>query len=37
MFFMGIGAYLSSHIVSEQKAGKQLPLPWERCHFFSDE
>ncbi len=37
-FFIGIAltlgafffAYMSSHLVSEKKAGKQIPLPWER-------
>jgi DMSO/TMAO reductase YedYZ heme-binding membrane subunit len=23
-------AYMSSHIVSEKKAGKTIPLPWEK-------
>jgi hypothetical protein len=23
-------AYMSSHIVDEQKRGKQIPLPWEK-------
>lgn len=23
-------AYMSSHMVSEKKAGKELPLPWDR-------
>ena len=23
-------AYMSSHLVSEKKAGKQIPLPWEK-------
>lgn len=27
---MGFFAYMSSHLVSEQKAGKKLPLPWEK-------
>ena len=22
--------YMSSHIISEEKAGKSIPLPWER-------
>lgn len=25
-------AYMSSHMVSEKKAGKQIPLPWEKKH-----
>jgi Tfp pilus assembly protein PilO len=30
-FIFGAGwfAYMSSHLVSEKKAGRQLPLPWE--------
>ena len=27
-------AYMSSHMISEKKAGKTLPLPWERGGFF---
>lgn len=27
---MGIVVYLSSHLISERKAGKTLPLPWEK-------
>lgn len=23
-------AYMSCHVVSEQKAGKRIPLPWEK-------
>lgn len=23
-------AYMSSHLVSEQKKGKRIPLPWEK-------
>ena len=23
-------AYMSSHLVSEKKAGKNIPLPWEK-------
>lgn len=23
-------AYMSSHLVSEKKAGKSIPLPWEK-------
>ena len=32
LFVLGAGffAYMSSHLVSEKKAGRQLPLPWER-------
>lgn len=30
LVFMGLAAYMSSHIISERKAGKQLPLPWEK-------
>lgn len=26
----GYFAFMSSHIVSEQKAGKHIPLPWEK-------
>jgi len=27
-------AYMSSHLVSEKKAGKTIPLPWEKGGFF---
>ena len=27
--FMGFIAYMSSHMVSEKKAGHRIPLPWE--------
>lgn len=27
-------AYMSSHMVSEKKAGKTIPLPWERNYKF---
>jgi len=27
---MGFFAYMSSHLVAEKKAGKKLPLPWEK-------
>lgn len=30
----GFFAYMSSHMVSEKKAGKALPLPWERNYKF---
>jgi len=30
LIVMGLAAYMSSHIISERKAGKQLPLPWEK-------
>ena len=30
LIFMGWAAYMSSHIISERKAGKQIPLPWEK-------
>jgi len=32
LFTIGAGffAYMSSHMVSEKKAGKQIPLPWEK-------
>ena len=30
LVFMGWFAYMSSHLVSEQKAGRSLPLPWEK-------
>ncbi len=23
-------AYMTSHMISERKAGKQIPLPWEK-------
>lgn len=26
----GFFAYMSNHLVSEKKAGRTLPLPWER-------
>ena len=28
--FAGFFAYMTSHLVSEKKAGKTIPLPWER-------
>ena len=27
---MGAFAYMSAHLVSEQKQGKAIPLPWEK-------
>ncbi len=30
LIFIGWAVYMSSHIVSEQKAGKKIPLPWEK-------
>ena len=30
LIVMGLAAYMSSHIISERKAGKGLPLPWEK-------
>jgi hypothetical protein len=27
---MAFFAYMSSHLVSEKKAGKTIPLPWEK-------
>ena len=30
LIIMGIVVYLSSHLISERKAGKTLPLPWEK-------
>lgn len=32
LFFIGAGyfAFMSSHINSELKAGKRIPLPWEK-------
>mgnify|MGYP001194817422 CR=1 FL=1 len=27
--FMGFFAYMSCHIVEEEKQGKRIPLPWE--------
>jgi len=32
MFVIGSGffAYMTSHIIAERKAGKQIPLPWEK-------
>jgi len=32
--FMAFFAYMSCHIVSEKKARKTLPLPWEKGGFF---
>ena len=29
---MAFFAYMSSHLVSEKKAGKTIPLPWEKKH-----
>lgn len=29
-------AYMSSHMISEQKLGKQIPLPWERNNTIFD-
>ena len=26
----GLFAYMSSHIIAERKAGKHIPLPWEK-------
>lgn len=31
---MAFFAYMSSHLVSEKKAGKTIPLPWEKGGFF---
>ena len=28
--------YMSSHMISEQKLGKQIPLPWERNNTIFD-
>ena len=33
MFFF---AYMSSHLVSEKKAGKTIPLPWEKNYEEQD-
>ena len=33
MFFF---AYMSSHLVSEKKAGKTIPLPWEKNYEGQD-
>ena len=30
LIFMAWFAYVSSHMVSEKKAGKYIPLPWEK-------
>lgn len=30
LIIMALFAYMSSHLVSERKAGKQLPLFWEK-------
>ena len=30
LIILGIVVYLSSHLISERKAGKTLPLPWEK-------
>ena len=30
LIVMGWAVYMSSHIISERKAGKQIPLPWEK-------
>lgn len=32
LFMIGMAyfAYMSSHLVSEQKKGKRIPLPWEK-------
>jgi len=29
-------AYMSSHLVSEKKAGKTIPLPWEKNYEYQD-
>lgn len=30
LIIMSIVVYLSSHLISERRAGKTLPLPWEK-------
>ena len=30
LIIMGLGVYISSHIISEQKRGKAYPLFWEK-------
>ena len=30
LIIMGIGVYISTHVVHEQKRGKTLPLFWEK-------
>ena len=30
LVIMGLFAYMSAHLVSERKAGKQIPLFWEK-------
>ena len=30
IIIMGLFAYMSSHLISERKAGKQLPMFWEK-------
>ena len=30
LIILGIVVYLSFHLISERKAGKTLPLPWEK-------
>lgn len=32
LIVLGFFAYMSSHLVSEKKAGKTIPLPWEKKH-----
>tara|TARA_B100001939_G_C16932233_1_gene614401 strand:- start:2114 stop:2287 length:174 start_codon:yes stop_codon:yes gene_type:complete len=36
IFFGTFFAYMSSHLVSEKKAGKQLPFPWEKSEKIFD-
>tara|TARA_B100000900_G_scaffold338172_1_gene300246 strand:- start:104 stop:238 length:135 start_codon:yes stop_codon:yes gene_type:complete len=30
VLFGGYFAYMSSHIIEEEKQGKRIPLPWEK-------
>ena len=36
VIFAGLFAYMSSHIIAERKAGKFIPLPWEKKEIKPD-
>ena len=36
VIFAGLFAYISSHIIAERKAGKFIPLPWEKKEIKPD-